>query len=102
MLKQLNELAGHSGSVRTLAFYGDRLLSGSTDGTVRLWDFQSLLKTQNGGGDGSVEDEAEVRDGESAMAGHATAPDGELSPLSRGDGNGFYSVNYGPEGEGEE
>ena len=39
----LNELAGHSGSVRTLAFHGTQLLSGSTDGTVRLWDFDGLL-----------------------------------------------------------
>jgi len=43
MMRCLNELPGHSGSVRTLAFLGDTLLSGSTDGTVRLWDFGSLL-----------------------------------------------------------
>ena len=39
----MNELPGHSGSVRSLAFLGSRLLSGSTDGTVRLWDFDSLI-----------------------------------------------------------
>ena len=44
----LNELAGHSGSVRCLAFHGTQLLSGSTDGTVRLWDFDSLLAVDPG------------------------------------------------------
>ena len=29
--------------MRCLSFLGDTLLSGSTDGTVRLWDFNSLL-----------------------------------------------------------
>ena len=43
MMRCLNELPGHSGSVRCLAFLESRLLSGSTDGTVRLWDFDSLL-----------------------------------------------------------
>ncbi|KAL3909381.1 MAG: hypothetical protein SGPRY_009449, partial [Prymnesium sp.] len=36
MMRCLNELPGHSGSVRCLAFQGSTLLSGSTDGTVRL------------------------------------------------------------------
>ena len=43
MLRCLNELPGHSGSVRCLAFLENTLLSGSTDGTVRLWDFGALL-----------------------------------------------------------
>ena len=28
------------------SFQGGRLLSGSTDGTVRLWDFEDLLRTE--------------------------------------------------------
>ena len=52
MMRQLNELAGHSGSVRTLAFYGDKLLSGSTDGTVRLWDFAAILRPGGATGEG--------------------------------------------------
>ena len=43
MMRCLNELPGHSGSVRCLAFLENTLLSGSTDGTVRLWDFHALL-----------------------------------------------------------
>ena len=31
-----------------LAFHGTQLLSGSTDGTVRLWDFDSLLAVDPG------------------------------------------------------
>jgi WD40 repeat protein len=57
MMRCLNELPGHAGSVRCLAFLDSRLLSGSTDGTVRLWDFDSLLAhdgTATGGTDGSV------------------------------------------------
>jgi WD40 repeat protein len=38
MMRCINELAGHTGAVRTLAVHNNRLLSGSTDGTVRLWD----------------------------------------------------------------
>ena len=48
MMRCLNELPGHSGSVRCLAFHGTQLLSGSTDGTVRLWDFDSLLAVDPG------------------------------------------------------
>ena len=38
MMRCINELSGHAGAVRTLAFHDSRLLSGSIDGTVRLWD----------------------------------------------------------------
>ena len=38
MMRCLRELPGHTGSVRCLAFKGSRLLSGSTDGMVRLWE----------------------------------------------------------------
>lgn len=41
------ELAGHSGSIRSLDFSPDdkRLLSASWDGTARLWDVSSLRET---------------------------------------------------------
>ena len=58
MMRCLNELPGHSGSVRCLAFLENTLLSGSTDGTVRLWDFDSLLSHGgSGGGGGGVEEQ---------------------------------------------
>lgn len=38
MMRCINELAGHTGAVRALAVHNNRLLSGSVDGTVRLWD----------------------------------------------------------------
>ena len=64
MMRCLNELPGHSGSVRCLAFLNNTLLSGSTDGTVRLWDFNSLLAHEAPGADlgatgGTVATEAE-------------------------------------------
>lgn len=59
MMRCLNELPGHSGSVRCLAFLGSRLLSGSTDGTVRLWDFDSLLSHDLNGATGGTESAAE-------------------------------------------
>ena len=37
-MRCINELAGHTGAVRALAVHNNRLLSGSVDGTVRLWD----------------------------------------------------------------
>ena len=59
MMRCLNELPGHSGSVRCLAFLESRLLSGSTDGTVRLWDFDALLyHDQTGSATGGTESAA--------------------------------------------
>ncbi len=31
-------LVGHSGEVRCLHLHGDRLASGGTDGTIKVWD----------------------------------------------------------------
>eukprot|EP00900_Chrysochromulina_parva_P027368 jgi/Chrpa1/9265/Chrysochromulina_OHIO_Genome00019705-RA len=85
MMRCLNELPGHAGSVRCLAFLDSRLLSGSTDGTVRLWDFDSLLAhdgTATGGTDGSVvgsphaDETDELADGFDALP--AETPDGQV------------------------
>jgi F-box/WD-40 domain protein 7 len=38
-------LAGHSGTVRCLHLYGNRLVSGSSDRTIKVWD----LATNNVG-----------------------------------------------------
>ena len=85
MMRCLNELPGHAGSVRFLAFLDSRLLSGSTDGTVRLWDFDSLLAhdgTATGGTDGSVvgsphaDETDELADGFDALP--AETPDGQV------------------------
>ena len=37
------ELRGHAGSVEALAAYGARLVSGSRDGTIRVWDPRARL-----------------------------------------------------------
>ena len=42
-------LKGHNGEVRALAFNpaGNRLASGSTDFTARLWDFDIVLQSRD-------------------------------------------------------
>jgi F-box and WD-40 domain protein CDC4 len=36
-------LLGHTGSIRCMAFYGGKLVSGSYDSTVRIWDIQKFI-----------------------------------------------------------
>lgn len=65
--KNLGKLTGHKSWVNSLAFHGDRLVSGSSDGTVKLWDTKAkkLLRTF------VLPDPREIR-------GVAISPDGKL------------------------
>ena len=95
MMRCLNELPGHSGSVRCLAFLGSRLLSGSTDGTVRLWDFDALLNPDANSATGGT---AEYSPADSAAEGDTLAELGGLT--DRADRAGYvdedeeYDLNY--------
>lgn len=45
---ELGKLTGHAGSVAVMCSSGDRLVSGSFDTTVRIWNIESALSTNRG------------------------------------------------------
>jgi len=111
MQRCLNELPGHSGSVRCLAFLDSTLLSGSTDGTVRLWDFDSLLAHDaTGGATGGPDADLRMGGGHGAPNGELIAkyadPDsrgGRPSPEGeRGESGGMGANEYGDDDEEED
>ncbi|HEX6986339.1 MAG TPA: WD40 repeat domain-containing protein [Planctomycetaceae bacterium] len=70
--RRVKTFAGHTGYVTAVAFVGDRLLSGSEDGTVRVWDVAS------GASERTFEIGVPVND-------LAVSPDGSLLAVAAGD-----------------
>ena len=66
------KLSGHTGYVTTVVFLGDRLVSGSEDGSVRLWDVASGMSER------TIDVGVPVND-------LAVSPDGALLAVAAGD-----------------
>ena len=54
--KRLHELTGHQGRVNSVAMSGDgrHIVSGSSDGTVAVWDFQTGARLATLALDGAI------------------------------------------------